>query len=84
MKESPTSAYVLAFADRMESQMEKNRHKGGSGNWMSDTPDALFFRLIEEVGEVAAKMGTASAEDISNELADVANFCMMLADRLHG
>jgi NTP pyrophosphatase (non-canonical NTP hydrolase) len=84
MKESPTSAYVLAFADRMEAKMSENRHKGGSGNWMSDTPEALFLRLVEEVGEVAAKLGTASAEDISDELADVANFCMMLADRLHG
>ena len=80
---SPTAPSVLAFAEIMERKLSANRHKGG---WLACRPEWLFARLVEEVGEAAAIMrgseddGWGAAAKLESELADVANFCMMLAD----
>ena len=90
--DSPTAASVQQFAKVMEQKLSENRHKGDRQGWLECSPEWLFSRLVEEVGEVAAIMrgseGVGQYADckLERELADVANFCMMLADRVrwHG
>ena len=87
--DSPTWPYVLAFAHRMEAKLVKNRHKGDRAGWMKDHPWELVERMLEETVEVQ-QCFTARPEDMdcpdpektADECADVANFCMMVADRV--
>ena len=88
---SPTAMSVLRFAEIMERKLAANRHKGDRPGWLACRPEWLFARLVEEVGEAAAIMrgseddGWGAAAKLESELADIANFCMMLADRVrHG
>jgi NTP pyrophosphatase (non-canonical NTP hydrolase) len=93
-KDSPTWPHVLAFAERMEAKLAKNRHKGDREAWLKDNPRDLFDRIRQEMIELAVEMDTERAyreaysdfrahevaEKIANEAADVANFAMMVAD----
>ena len=87
--ESPTFKYVLDFAFRMESKLEKNRHKGDREGWLKDHPWELVERMLDETVEVQQSF-TAHSEGIdspnpektADECADVANFCMMVADNV--
>lgn len=81
MTESPTSKYVLAFADRMEAKLAKNRRKGNRDGWINDDPWALWRRIGDEHMQLIRAMeNRETAEAIADEAADCANFCMMLAD----
>ena len=67
---------VAWFAAEMRMKLYENRHKGG---WRDCTTAYLLRRLLEEVGELVEAQ--ADGRQISaEEAADVANFCMMLAD----
>lgn len=70
---------VAWFAGRMEQKLRNNDHKGG---WQKDTLDALFKRVLEEVEELRGVVKSRKSAHIIDEAADVANFCMMLADRV--
>jgi len=74
---------VMSFARQMEERLRANDHKGG---WQDMTPGDLIRRLDDEFFELWAEIDNkASAERIVGECADVANFCMMLADNIgHG
>lgn len=66
------------FAEEMKRKLEMNHHKGG---WEDDKNHYLIRRLLEEVTEfVQAVMKKETADIIIGEAADVANFCMMIAD----
>jgi hypothetical protein len=79
--DSTTWPYVLEFAKRMEAKLALNRHKGDRAGWINDDPWALWRRIGDEHTELMTAMETgATAEEIANEAADAANFCMMLAD----
>jgi hypothetical protein len=80
---SPTWPFVLAFAKRMEYKLSLNRHKGDREGWSSMDFWALMDCIDEEVEEVSQCEGMGiPADDVANECADVANFCMMLADNV--
>jgi hypothetical protein len=86
---SPTWPYVLVFAKRMEAKLAKNRHKGDREGWLKDHPWNLVERILDETVEVQQCFTDAGsgpqfddAEKLANECADVANFCMMVADRV--
>ncbi len=69
------------FAEEMEVQLLTNDHKGG---WQKDacSENYLYFRLVEEVGELMkAGLEGAAHTTIIKEAVDVANFAMMIADR---
>lgn len=70
---------VAWFAGRMEQKLRANDHKGG---WEDDYLDALFKRLLEEVEELRREVKERNGLSIIDEAVDVANFCMMLADRV--
>lgn len=88
LENSPTWPHVLAFAKRMEAKLEKNRHKGNREGWLKDHPWALVERILDETVELQrcfhlSHGGTISWPDsnaTADECADVANFCMMVAD----
>jgi NTP pyrophosphatase (non-canonical NTP hydrolase) len=88
LADSPTWPYVLAFARRMEAKLAKNRHKGDREGWLKDDPWSLVERILDETVEVQecftmgsdGRVDFKDAEKLANECADVANFCMMVAD----
>ena len=69
---------VRWFAERMEEKLEKNVHKGG---WEDCDEAYLVRRLLEEMSElVSSILEGKDKHAIIEEAADVANFCMMIAD----
>ncbi len=82
---------VAAFAQLMEQTLRHHdQGKGGQPNWRKETPAWLFGRLQYEVAETYLSMhghhqGMSTRESrIRSEAVDVANFCMMLVDRVEG
>jgi NTP pyrophosphatase (non-canonical NTP hydrolase) len=71
---------VTQFSMEMRSKLRKNAHKV---HWSEHADAYLFYRLVEEVGELAEALlgpeGGDSAAVIS-ECSDVGNIVMMLAD----
>jgi len=82
----PVRPSVFEFAKAMEAKLETNDHKGG---WGEDkcSIEYLEYRLMEEIGEyfaIRAKGGVKSYFNVEPELVDVANFAMMLYQRMLG
>jgi len=88
LADSPTFKHVLDFAFRMEAKLAKNRHKGDRDGWLNDDPWSLVERILDETVEVQqcftmgsdGRVDYDNAEELADECADVANFCMMVAD----
>lgn len=77
---APTMRKELAtFAEAMEAKMQKNDHKT---DWKTLPIEALFQKLLIEIEEFKVAQKYESVSEAQNELVDVANFCMMLFDRL--
>lgn len=72
---------LAEFVKGMEIKMQINEYKGPDYQWRIDGVWALSLRLMEEVGELmeAVRKGK-SVKEVEDEAADVANFCMMIAD----
>ena len=81
---------VRWFAEEMEKELKTNDSKG---SWEDEDVLWLFGRLLEEVEELRVILeqsdGMESScpdykdvPDIISEAADVANFAMMIADRV--
>lgn len=66
---------VQNFAEHMEKVLRENDWKGGWDDW---DITYLNFRLVQEFGEYFAKYDELSYTQRRDELADIANFCMML------
>ena len=90
----PLRPVLSRFAGEMEKKLRANDHKGG---WENDTLGSLMKRVREEWREAEDAISTfwahrttastpteiaESFELARAELADVANFCMMLSDRM--
>lgn len=91
LADSPTFEHILNFAFRMEAKLEKNRHKGDREGWLKDHPWNLVERILDETVEVqqcfvntegGGVVLCETPEKTADECADVANFCMMTADRV--
>lgn len=78
------------FAGKMESKLKKNDHKGG---WEGEDVIWLLKRAEEELEELKEILDESEAlacnvpnfvdkDKIISEAADVANFLMMIADRI--
>lgn len=82
---------VKKFAELMEQTLQENDHKGG---WEQEDFDYLFDRLTQERRELRSMFyrpcsmwdlqlrPSKSKEQAIKEAIDVANFCMMIADRI--
>lgn len=67
---------IQAFGKLMEKQLRQNDHKGG---WTDEADGYLLRRLQQEVNELVEAVKDRRTT-IGAEAADVANFCMMIAD----
>lgn len=67
------------FAIAMEEKLQKNDHKSG---WRTLPVEALFKLLMIELEEFKVAHEFFGANEARKELVDIANFCMMLHDRL--
>lgn len=70
---------VMAFARLMESKLRK--HDGDRGQSWKTTPPGQLLRALDRE-RVELIDATNNAGDIRGEAADVANFAMMVADRM--
>ena len=69
---------IFKFAEAMSTELVNNSHKGG---WESCSISWLLLRAKQELGELrTAVERNASPEEVLSEAADVANFCMMIAE----
>ena len=92
-KESDNKAAIVAFSNAMLAKMNANNHKR---SWHDASVDYLMHRLIDEVMELAEAVinikvavergGDVGSDDLFEkamaECADVANFPMMIWDKL--
>lgn len=76
---SPLRPVLRDFALQMEYKLRKNDHKTG---WRDLPVEALFKLLMLEIEEFKVAKEFFGKEEARKELVDVANFCMMLHDRL--
>lgn len=77
---NPTLRPVLTdFAIQMEYKLRKNDHKTG---WRDLPIEAIFKLMMLEIEELKVAMEFLGTEDARGECIDVANFAMMLYDRL--
>jgi hypothetical protein len=67
------------FALLMEAKLRKNDHKT---TWREKPVEALFKLMLLEVEEFKVAHEFFSADEARTELVDIANFAMMLHDRL--
>jgi hypothetical protein len=70
---------LVWFTSQMEQKLRANDHKDG---WHDCEIDWLFDRLSEEAGELRLALQHRKGLAIIDECTDVANFAMMLADRV--
>lgn len=67
------------FADEMELKLRKNDHKS---DWREKPIQALFKLLLIELEEFKALYDYFPTAEARRELVDVANFCMIVHDRM--
>jgi len=74
---------VRWFAGVMEQRLREFDTQRGKRGWRDDPPQALFGRLVEEGLELQKAVDRLiEGDSIIREAADVANFAMMIADRI--
>jgi hypothetical protein len=75
----PMRTVLYDFAIEMEAKLRKNDHKTG---WRDLPIEALERFMKIEIQEYEAAREFLSSAEAKNELVDIANFAMMLHDRL--
>lgn len=70
---------VVWFADAMERKLRENDHKR---HWLTLGMQTLSMRLTQEREELRSAVASGSASVTLDEAADVANFAMMIADKV--
>lgn len=75
---------IQRFSEHMETVLEKHDAEKGTEGWLKDDVNVLwlFGRLQEEILELKAAIDDVNEINIKNEVADVANFAMMIWDRV--
>ncbi len=74
---------LVVFVALMEAKLRENDTE--KIPWAGFTTDYLFFRLVEEVGELSQALlyrKEGATRDVVAEAVDVANFAMRIADRM--
>ena len=72
---------IQAFADEMQLVMSKHDEDKGE-SWMDCPAKYLLDGLDTEIEELAKARGNLNIANVREELVDIANYCMMLWNRL--
>jgi NTP pyrophosphatase (non-canonical NTP hydrolase) len=81
---------VLWFAQQLEARLREYDEERGESGWQRSTWSRLRASLRSELDELEKTLDEAalqSTASVIEKLADVANYCMMIADllrRFHG
>jgi NTP pyrophosphatase (non-canonical NTP hydrolase) len=70
---------VVTFADAMEAKLRANDHKS---HWSNADLQYLSMRLTQEREELRRAVENGDPDEVLKEAADVANFAMMVADKV--
>jgi len=81
---------VMWFANQMEKKLRQTGYKGDRDAWLNSTAEYLLDRLLDEAKELVIavreeeriRRGRVGLDAVIDECVDVANFSMMLADRV--
>lgn len=85
-----TEPAILALAADMQFKLDKNKHKNcvslnpnGTGrSWSNCDTHWLLMRLRQEADELYLEMSRGDIAEARLECADIANFAMMIHDKL--
>lgn len=77
---------VKIFSEKMETKLKRKDDSHGENGWLEPqtTVSFLIDRLKEEVIELDEAFEDSNNKGISEEAVDIANFCMMISDRIRG
>lgn len=80
-QERPIREVLLWFTELMNNKLQQRHHKGC---WRKVLPSDLYVGLFEEIAEFDNEYLKENIHYTNTimELVDIANYCMMLADRL--
>lgn len=70
---------IRPFVDAMRYKMANNKHKG-ERKWVEMAPSTLLSLIEAEVKELEEAIARGNTTEIMLEAADIANFCMMVAN----
>lgn len=75
---------VEVFANRMECKLLTKDNEHGIEGWLDDDCNIKFLydRLIQEVAEAKKAIDDCNPDNLANECVDIANFAMMIADKI--
>jgi hypothetical protein len=78
---SPTAKHVLAFAELMEAQLEKNRYRGDRDGWLKQNEGEHLKAVESNLDQIERCLEAGgSNESMRKHVADAANRLMMLLD----
>jgi len=77
--QSPCRPEVAEFAKAMEAKLRKNDHKTG---WKDQPVEAHLKLLNIEMMELDVALEFLTLDDACKELVDIANFAMIIRDKL--
>lgn len=85
MKHDPRKAIVI-FAQKMEERLLENDEEKGATGWLNEgcTVRYLHDSLTEKLSQARQAMNDCSIYDLDKRCVDIANFAMMISDRLRG
>ena len=70
---------LVSFSKYMEAILKENDHRGG---WCGNSLEDLFSRLEHQCDALGAALPTGQAHRVRKECADIANFAMMIYDKV--
>ena len=84
--ERPASvrSQVMNFARHMEAKLRTKDEEHGEDGWIGDRTTVRFLhdRLTEELTEARHAMNDCYPDQLAAECVDIANFAMMIFDRI--
>jgi len=77
---------IEIFANKMETKLQAKDDERGECGWLSSNCSVrfLFNRLKQEIIELDSAFGDCNPCNLEEECIDVANFAMMISDRIRG
>ena len=77
---------IKIFAEKMEAKLKTKDEERGEYGWLDSNTDINFLmnRIREEFIELERDFKDCFQDGVASEAVDIANFAMMISDRLRG